>query len=163
MARQHGFTYLGLLFAIAFIGLLMASAGQVWKTVAQREREEDLLFIGQQFSQAISAYRMATPGEPKQWPRSLEDLVEDKRWPVPRRHLRKLFVDPIVGKKQWGLVKVGEEITGVYSLGEGKPIKQNNFPPGMDSLAGAKTYQEWRFVAPIDIGGDPEQDGDAGR
>jgi type II secretory pathway pseudopilin PulG len=153
MARQHGFTYLGLLFAIAFIGLLMASAGQVWHTTAQREREEDLLFVGEQFSQAIAAYRLATPGQPKQYPRSLEDLVEDKRWPVPRHHLRKIFVDPMTGRKQWGLIRGGDQITGVYSLGEGRPIKQGNFPPGADSFAGAKTYQEWRFVATPDNGG----------
>ena len=156
MRRHEGFTYVGLLFAIAFISLLLASAGQVWKTAAQREREQELLFIGQQFSEALSAYHSATPGEPKQWPHRLEDMVEDKRWPVPRRYLRKVYLDPLTNRKEWGLIRIGEEITGVYSLAEGKPIKQGNFPPSLDAFAGASSYRQWRFDAlPVDGNGSP--------
>ncbi|HTY04300.1 MAG TPA: type II secretion system protein [Rhodocyclaceae bacterium] len=146
MAGQKGFTYLGLLFAIALMGLLLASAGQVWKVAAQREREEELLFIGQQFSTALASYRAATPGESKQWPRRLEDLVEDRRGPLPLRHLRKVYFDPFTGDREWGLIKVGEGIAGVYSLAQGRPLKQANFPPGL-GLGKADSYREWRFTA----------------
>jgi type II secretory pathway pseudopilin PulG len=150
MVRQGGFTYLGLLFAIAFVGLLMASAGEVWHVSAKREREEELLFIGRQFSDALASYRTATPVEPKQWPRRLEDLLEDRRGPTTSRHLRKIFVDPLTSSKEWGLIKVGEEITGVFSLAEGRPLKQANFPDDEGSFASAKSYRDWRFVASTD-------------
>lgn len=146
MARQGGFTYLGLLFAIAFLGLLLAGAGDVWQATAQREREEDLLFVGRQIAQAIRTYHAATPGEPKRWPRRLEDLLEDKRGIETRRHLRKLYRDPMSNGAEWGLVKVGDEIVGVYSLAEGKPRKRANFLAEEESFAGADSYREWRFT-----------------
>ena len=51
MFRQKGFTYLMTLFALAMMGLLLSGAGQVWHTTSTREKEADLLFIGNQFRQ----------------------------------------------------------------------------------------------------------------
>ncbi len=145
--RERGFTYLGLLFAIAFIGLLLASAGQVWHIALQREREAELLFSGRQYARAIAAYYAATPGDAKQWPKRLEDLLEDRRNPAIRRHLRRLYPDPFTGKTEWGLIKSGEFIVGIHSLADGKPIKQAGFFPEEESFAGAASYREWRFLA----------------
>jgi type II secretory pathway pseudopilin PulG len=147
MPGQRGFTYLGLLFAIAFIALLTAAAGGVWKTAAQSEREEDLLFVGHEFAQAIASYQAATPGDAKQYPLHLEDLLEDRRGPVMRRHLRKTYVDPMTGRADWGLIRGGAAIVGVYSMSNGKPRRQANFGEGEDGFAGAKTYRDWRFMA----------------
>lgn len=152
MRGQRGFTYVGLLFAVAFIGLLLASAGEVWQAAAQREREEELLFIGREFARAIAAYSAATPGEPKQWPQRLEDLVEDRRGPVLRRHLRKIYHDPMTGRAEWGLVKAGPAIVGVHSLAEDKPRKRANFEDDEASFAGAVSYRGWRFLAPAGEG-----------
>jgi type II secretory pathway pseudopilin PulG len=146
--RPRGFTYIGLLFAIAFIGLLLAGAGEVWQTTAQREREEQLLFVGREFGRALASYRAASPVEPKQWPRRLEDLVEDRRSLVTRRHLRRIREDPMTGKAEWGLIKSGEFIVGVHSLGAGKPLKTANFLPEEESFAGAASHGDWRFFPP---------------
>jgi len=43
--RQRGFTYLGLLFAMAFIGLLLDATGEVRHTTLKREREAELLSV----------------------------------------------------------------------------------------------------------------------
>lgn len=156
-----GFSYLGLLFAIAFLGLLLAGAGEVWHTTLKREREAELLFVGRQYAQAIAAYYAATPGDNKQWPKRLEDLLEDRRNPDIRRHLRRLYHDPFGkperqaaergmaawGTAEWGLIKSGEFITGVYSLSEDKPLKQSGFLPEEESFAGAASYRDWRFLA----------------
>lgn len=156
MAGQRGFTYLGLLFAVAFIGLLLAAAGEVWHLAAQREREEELLFVGRQYVAALAAYYQATPAEPRQWPRRLEDLVEDRRAFATRRHLRRLYADPLTGKQEWGLVKAGEGIVGIYSLAEGKPLRQANFAPGEEAFIGAASYSDWRFIgSPANPKGEP--------
>lgn len=147
MAFERGFTYLGLLFAIAFLGLMFAGTGEVWQRVAQREREEQLLFAGRAYARAIAAYHAATPGDVKQWPRNLEDLVLDRRNFATRHHLRQLYPDPMSGTQEWGLIKAGEGIVGVYSTGEGKPLKQANFPVSESSFAGAGSYSDWRFYA----------------
>lgn len=146
MRAQRGFTYLGLLFAIAFIGLLTATAGQVWISAAQSEREEDLLFVGREFARAIAAYHAATPGDAKHYPLQLEDLLEDRRGPVMLRHLRKIYVDPMTGRADWGLIKGGAAIVGVHSLSDGKPRRRANFGEGENGFAGAATYRDWRFV-----------------
>ena len=54
--RQGGFTYIGLLALIVFIGLMLTMASHVWSTTAQRERETQLLFIGHAYRMAIASY-----------------------------------------------------------------------------------------------------------
>lgn len=145
--RQRGFTYLGLLFAIAFIGLLLAGTGEVWHTTLKREREAELLFSGRQYARAIAAYHAATPGDVKQWPKRLEDLLEDRRQFRTLHHLRRIYLDPFTGQTEWELIKSGEFIVGIHSLGEGKPIKRAGFLPEEESFAGAASYRDWRFLA----------------
>lgn len=149
--RQRGFTYLGLLFAIAFMGLLLATTGEVWKTTLKREREAELLFAGRQYARAIAAYHAATPGDVKQWPKRLEDLLEDRRNPMIKRHLRRLYPDPFTDKPEWGLIKSGEFIVGIHSLHDGKPIKQAGFLLEEESFASAASYRDWRFLAQASV------------
>ena len=143
-AGQRGFGYLLVLFTLAAMGLLLAGAGQVWHTSAQREKEAELLFIGQQFRQAIASYYALTPDPSKQYPVKLEDLLEDKRFPMTRRHLRQLYRDPMTGRAQWGLVKAGDGIVGVHSLSDGNPLK-TAFEGRDAAFAGASRYDQWVF------------------
>lgn len=152
-ACQRGFGYLLVLFALAAVGLALAGAGQVWHTTAQREKEAELLFIGNQFRQAIASYYTQTPGATRQYPTRLEDLLEDNRFPVPRRHLRQLYRDPMTGVSQWGLVKAGDRITGVYSLSDGVAF-QTDFQGRDAAFAGTTQYQQWVF-SPAGAGGLP--------
>ncbi|WP_050464823.1 hypothetical protein [Herbaspirillum autotrophicum] len=86
----------------------------------------------------------------QRYPATLEDLLRDGRVPGIKRHLRKIFVDPMTGKAEWGLIKAGGRIVGVHSLSAKKPRKQAGFADDMD-FSGANTYAEWRFVhAPAD-------------
>ncbi|MDR7272914.1 type II secretory pathway pseudopilin PulG [Pelomonas saccharophila] len=101
---ERGYSYLAVLFLVALTAAGLAALGQAWSTAAQRERERELLFRGGEIARAISAYAKATPNPPEQYPRSLEDLVEDQRSPRPRRHLRRAYEDPFTGKVDWELV-----------------------------------------------------------
>jgi type II secretory pathway pseudopilin PulG len=95
--RGRGFTYLWLLFLVAIGSALLAAAGQRWSQVAAREREHELLFRGGEIAQAIAAYRAVGGGGP----RSLDDLVDDRRAPQLRRHLRRAYTDPFTGQADW--------------------------------------------------------------
>jgi type II secretory pathway pseudopilin PulG len=141
---QAGFTYLWLLFAVAGMGLLLAAAAEVWDTAARREKEAELLFIGDQFARAIAAYHAHSPGAAKQYPEKLEDLLEDKRLQAQPRHLRKIFRDPMTNSAEWGLVKAGGRIVGVHSRSAGKPIR-TRFIGRFAALSGAASYAEWVF------------------
>jgi len=145
MRESKGFTYVGLLLAVALVGFGLALIAQVWSTTSKRERERELLFVGSQFRHAIGLYYQSSPGV-KQYPRSLDDLVEDKRFPMVRRHLRKIYLDPMTGKPDWGLVMQGDQILGVHSQSEEHPIKVANFELADAMLADATTYSDWRFV-----------------
>jgi type II secretory pathway pseudopilin PulG len=121
---ETGFTYLGILIAMALFGVALAATGDVWRTAAQREREQELLFVGNQFRNAFSTYSGFTPAGKPRYPRALEDLVEDNRFPVTRRHLRRVYADPMTGKPDWVLLDApGGGIAGVQSRSEAKPLK----------------------------------------
>lgn len=144
-ARAAGFTFIGLLIWIAISGIALAAVGEIWSTAARRERETELLFVGAQFRDAIGRYYEQSSGA-KQYPRALEDLLEDPRSPAVRRHLRKIYVDPITGKADWVLIKQGDQILGVASASEEKPLKSANFSPADQAFAEAATYADWQFV-----------------
>lgn len=141
-----GFTYLGVLFAVAFMGIGLALAGQVWSTLDRRDREQQLLFIGAQFRDALMRYyNGAPPGARRQFPLSLDELVRDRRYPDIRRYLRKIYADPLTGNTQWGLIKTADGfIVGVYSRAAGVPIKTDRFDYGFQ-LVNKKSYAEWIF------------------
>jgi hypothetical protein len=150
--RQAGFTYMWLLLLVAFMGVGLTVAADIDSTAARREREKELLAIGRQFQVALGRYyEIEVAGRPKEYPASLEDLLQDKRVPGIRRHLRKLFVDPMTGKAEWGLVLVGGRIAGVHSLSDAMPIKQDGFAPDQAGLRGKQKYSEWLFVYPYDL------------
>src|SRR6185295_2522600 len=97
MRRAAGFTYLTILFVVAFMGIGLALVGEVWHTAAVREREADLLFVGNQYRRAIQHYFETAQIEPKRYPASLKELLKDDRFASTTRHLRSLYPDPITG------------------------------------------------------------------
>ncbi len=152
----------------------MAGTGQVWQAKSQREKEAELLYIGEEFRKAITSYYNTGP---KQYPESLEDLLQDKRTPAIKRHLRKIYTDPITNAAEWGIVEesspgnssapnsttasssslisssINKRIIGVYSLSEKKPIKKDKFPEHFAKFSEALTYQDWKFsYKPSDAG-----------
>ncbi|MDP9087792.1 MAG: type II secretion system protein [Pseudomonadota bacterium] len=138
-----GFTYVGLLLAVVLLGLALSAVGTVWHTMAQREREKELLFIGHEFKAAIAAYYRVGG----QFPQDLADLVEDKRGPEPRHFLRHLYADPITGQADWTAIRADSQgITGVASSSNAVPIKKFGFQSDEEAFADADTYQDWKFV-----------------
>ncbi len=147
----RGFTYLGLLFAIVLFGIVLATAGVVWHTAARREKEAELLFVGEQYQRAIVSYHAISVNGQNQFPRSLDDLLEDHRFPMPVRHLRKRHIDPVTHQAEWGLVRSGEMIMGIYSLAEEEPLKKAGFGACCANFNAAQHYADWKFVYREDL------------
>src|SRR5262245_17984536 len=149
-AASAGFTYIWLLLAVAFMAAGLAAVAEFATTALRRDKEADLLFVGDQFARAIAQYRASSSGT-QQYPQRLEDLLADKRFPNVRRHLRRVYPDPMTGSADWGLVRgPGGGIVGVYSRSTARPLKTANFPKGYEGFAGAASYADWRFVAGTD-------------
>lgn len=144
--RQAGFTYLGLMFAIAIAGIGLAGTGVLWQMESRREKEKELLFIGEEYRRAIGSYYEKTPGGDKQYPEKLADLLQDKRFPNPVRHLRRLYREPMMADGEWELIRQQGRILGVASRSLDKPIKIAGFAPGQEGFEGAEKYAEWRFL-----------------
>lgn len=142
-----GFTYLGIILAVALLGAVLGATGTVWSHVAQRERERELLHIGNQYRRAIGLYYERTPGTVKRYPPSLKDLLLDTRHLTTQQYLRRIYTDPMTGNDTWGIVRAPDGgIMGVHSTSEVEPIKKGNFSRDYARFANAGRYADWHFV-----------------
>ena len=115
-----GFTYLGVLLAVALIGIGLTAASEVWVTTANLQKSKELDWIGSQFTLAIGSYYQSTPGLVKAYPASLQELLEDRRQLTIRRHLRKIYLNPFTAKPDWELVTTSEgRVRGVRCVKPG--------------------------------------------
>lgn len=145
--RQQGFTLLAVLAAMFLLALATQGVMTYVSHQAQREREGDLLRIGQAYMQAIGTYYETSPGNVKRWPRTLEDLVDDKRFVGIKRHLREIYADPVARSSNWGIVLSSDGgIAGVHSLSQGRPLRSASIELGALVLPPADRYSDWLFV-----------------
>lgn len=137
-----GFTYIGMLSLVAAMGVGLTVVSQMWMTAQKRDKEEELLFVGDQFRRAFAMYNANGAATPRQ----LEDLLKDPRLPDTRRYLRRIYRDPITGRAEWGLMRsAGDTIMGVYSLSEEEPLKKTEFNLVDQAFEGKTKYLEWTF------------------
>jgi hypothetical protein len=137
-ARQAGVTYLAVLFFVAASSAMLAATAIIWSHERQRQKEQELIWIGNQFREAIGLYYQRTPGAVKKYPEKLEDLLEDRRYLTVARYLRQIYRDPMTGKVQWGLVLAPSGgLMGVRSTSAARPIR---------ILEAAGSYSDWTFT-----------------
>jgi type II secretory pathway pseudopilin PulG len=84
MCPSRGYAMAALLIAMSVMAILLTVALPTWKQTVQREKEEELIFRGTQYSRAISAYQRKYANAS---PPTLNVLVE-------QHYLRKKFKDP---------------------------------------------------------------------
>jgi type II secretory pathway pseudopilin PulG len=129
----RGFTYLWVLLAIALVGIGLVAVSEVWTVTVRRQKVEELEWTGAQFVQAIGSYYYSSPGAARQYPPRLDDLLEDRRFIVARRHLRQVYVNPFSGKADWELTRGGNGgIVGVratWPVDAGTASKEFVFRP----------------------------------
>ena len=144
---QLGFTYLAVLLAMLILALATQGVMTFVSQQAQREREADLLRIGQTIAKAIGTYYESTPGMVKRWPQNLEDLLDDRRQVSIQRHLREVYPDPITRLPNWGLVMAAEGgIKGVYSISTDASIRMGAVELDTMTLDATTHYSSWQFV-----------------
>jgi len=83
-ACERGYAMAALLVGLSVMGIMLGMALPAWRTFAQREREAELIFRGEQYAQAIALFSRRTGG----FPTSLAALRDG-------RYIRKLYTDPI--------------------------------------------------------------------
>ena len=83
--HERGYAMAALLVSLAVIGVILGVAMPVWRTVVQREKEEELIFRGRQYARAIQLFQRKYANA---YPPNVDVLVE-------QRFLRKKYKDPV--------------------------------------------------------------------
>lgn len=154
--QGRGFTYLGVMFLVALLTLTATLASVVWSTEQQRANERELVFAGRQFQVAIESYQRRTPvgagNAVARYPREIDDLLRDTRAVQIERHLRRVYIDPMTHRAEWGLIRGADGgIVGVHSLSERKPMAGTLLAASLqvpDEAGPVVSYRDWRFIAP---------------
>ena len=71
---SRGFTFLGLLFLIIVMALMATAAATTWTFMGQRDKEEQLIFVGREYRSALSRYALAHARQPQPYPTSLRRM-----------------------------------------------------------------------------------------
>ena len=97
--REEGGLLIILMVWVAIMTIFAGVAYQAWSITWRRDNEEELIFRGHQYVDALILYRKE---HNKQFPANLDDLMK----PGPRqvRYIRKLFRDPMTHNGKWGLL-----------------------------------------------------------
>ncbi len=144
--RQHGFTYVIVMFAVAIAAIAATRAMEGTAKAIQRTREDELLQVGGIYRDAIKSYHDNSLGVLPDYPKTLDALLEDDRTSTKRRHLRKKFPDPITGGDFALIYDAQNRIIGVYSLSTKRPQKTGGFTQEDMAFANAESYQGWKFI-----------------
>jgi type II secretory pathway pseudopilin PulG len=116
---DRGFVMVALLVGMAVAAIWLGAAIPAWRQQALREKEMQLIFIGEQYARAIVLYQKKNQG---QYPSGIDILVSD-------RYLRRKWKDPVSGK-DFLPVAVGGAPQGPTGPGAGgNPANQNAGAP----------------------------------
>lgn len=131
--RATGFTYVGLLLLLALIGAGLGATGQRWSSTLHRAREAELDFRGHAIERAVASYWAASAPEGHALPRSLQDLLEDRRSGELQRHLRRPYTDPFTSRADWQFIvqEPGGGLLGVRSRAAVPLMNTRGLPVGV--------------------------------
>ncbi|WP_411885863.1 type II secretion system protein [Polaromonas sp. YR568] len=150
LVHLSGLVLLAVLIFMLLTTLSASAMVELQRTHTQRAKEAELLFVGDQFRRAIKSYYSSVPaGKSQTLPRSLNDLLEDTRFPMPVRHLRRVYPDPMTGEADWVPVQGAGGIMGVHSRSTLSAFKKREFPVQYRDFQDKETYAEWVFVASL--------------
>ena len=141
---QQGMTYLLMLFFVFLLGLGLGRSLDVFSLMDQRQKEQELLYVGKIYQEAIRQYYFSGQ-EKNKYPSNLEDLLKDPRYIVTRRYIRKLYLDPLTNKDFLPIYSAEGGICGVKSSSKKRPIKIFFKEDDFQRFNNAKTYQQWEF------------------
>lgn len=154
---QAGFTYFGLLLAIATAALVVSAGASLLTNDLRRDKELELLFAGDEIKRALETYHAKNTGGLYPYPKQLEWLLRDPNQPSLQRYLRKIYRDPMHEPDEAGsttligtwvpILGTGGQVIGVHSNSARQPLKTAGFPKNYEGFRAAKRYSDWKFIA----------------
>ncbi len=142
---MKGFSFISVLIFIMVTGVALVSVNKCWSIIIKREKEKELMFRGDRFRRAIESYYKSA--QKKKYPRELKLLLKDDRYPVIKKHIRRLYKEPMTKNGDWELLRdPSGGIKGVRSKSKDKPLKTAGFNQIYKNFENSKKYSEWAFV-----------------
>ena len=148
-----------LLVGISIMAVALSVALPSWSAMAKREREEELIFRGQQYARAIALYQRRYANA---FPPNLDVLVEQK-------FLRKRYKDPMTEDGEFQPIFMGQSLPGQNTPASTQPARgrvggvaggigggvatglmgvvSKSTATSMRLFNGRDKYNEWAFVA----------------
>jgi type II secretory pathway pseudopilin PulG len=140
LKSESGYILLAVLFMVVLILIAMAVAAPRIAADIQRDREDELIHRGKQYTRAIKLYYKKFG----RYPSSIDQLENTNNI----RFLRKRYVDPMTGKDDWKIIHFGE--AHVKAMGAfGQPIQNG----GLSSTAGSSVLGGTPGLASNPLGG----------
>jgi len=157
---EHGYAMAALLVAMAVMAILMSVALPTWNQTLRREKEEELIFRGNQYARALGAYQRKYANAS---PQSLDVLIE-------QHFLRKKYKDPLAVTEdgEFALLHAGGQPTrgqsgqpnagagagagiGTLATTEGSGpiigVASKNTGESLRTYNDHNHYNEWQFMA----------------
>jgi hypothetical protein len=140
-AAAPGYVLIMLTFAVFLLAIGLLVALPVLQTEVQREKEEELIFRGRQYAEAVRIYAQKNPGK---LPASLKELLDKKC-------IRRLYRDPFGPDGQWnvvlamGRVPAGKESAQAVLVAPERalPAIKNPMVLGVVSTSTARSVKIW--------------------
>lgn len=142
---QCGWGYLGMLFLVFLLSLGLGTTVEIDSTLERRDREVELVAVGNLYREAIESYYLSATAGPRRYPASLEYLLKDPRHLVTRRYLRRNYLDPMTSRPFTTLVAPDGGIWGVVSVSGTKPLRVA-LPEGVTPVDAVHSYRDWQFI-----------------
>jgi type II secretory pathway pseudopilin PulG len=98
---EAGYNMVMLIVALTVLNIMIAAMMPLMSTEIQREKEEELIFRGFQYAEAIRIFHLRF----QRFPTKLEELIEIKP-----RCIRQLWKDPMTKDGKWGLIFQGQGV-----------------------------------------------------
>lgn len=111
-----GFNLVVLVMAVTVLNILLAMALPAWSKIIQREKEEELIFRGLQYAEAIRVFQLRQG----RLPTRITELIE-----VHPRSIRQLWKNPIAEDGSWLLMPAQGQQAQRGNLLGGQPQGQN--------------------------------------
>src|SRR2546430_3712369 len=105
-SENRGYAMAALLVGMSIMAVFLSMALPAWKTLSQREKEEELVFRGQQYARAIVLFQRKYANT---FPPNLDILLNE-------HYLRKKYKDPI-NNDDFQLIYANQQGNGQVSAG----------------------------------------------
>ena len=183
---EAGFNFVILMITVTVMMILVGAALPAWSNAVRRDKEEELIFRGLQYAEALRVYQQRFG----QLPATLEDLVKTEP-----RSIRQLFPDPMTGRVDWvpiranaptdaqggqlqpgedegegdgrepeedGDAGLGEGLDGSVGMGPIRGVRSRSRGTALKTFLDKSRYDQWLFTVELLQGPTVIQAGGAG-